>query len=105
MPPDLMIHLVKKNLQRKFFQKKEGKWTIYQSSGGKTKAITPSHDPKASLKEVITRDCANETVEKSPGGHDSFVDMILQMLTYLPPKRISPEQGLQHPFIVEKVNV
>ena len=94
MPPDEMIHQVKKNRQRKFFQKKDGKWTIKQSTGGKAEAITPSHNPKASLVEVITRASANENVD-----HESFVDMVFQMLAYQPQNRMSPEEGLQHQFI------
>ncbi len=105
MLPDEMIHQVKKTRQRKFFQKKDGKWTIKQSNGGKTNAITPSHNRKASLKAVMTKACTNENVEKSSGDHENFVNMVLQMLTYTPQNRISPEEGLQHPFIVEKVNV
>ena len=103
MPPDEMIQQVKKDRQSKFFQKNEGKWTIKQShsTGGKTNAITPSHNPKASLTEAIAKACTN--VKKSHGDHDSFVDMILQMLTYQPQNRIRPEQGLQHSFIVEKL--
>jgi len=104
MPPDEMIQQVKKDRQSKFFQKNEGKWTIKQShsTGGKTNAITPSHNPKAALTEAIAKACTN--VKKSHEDHDSFVDMILQMLTYQPQNRIRPEQGLQHSFIVEKLS-
>mmetsp|Transcript_23521 Transcript_23521/g.40070 ORF Transcript_23521/g.40070 Transcript_23521/m.40070 type:complete len:646 (+) Transcript_23521:93-2030(+) len=102
MPPDEMIQQVKKDRQSKFFQKNEGKWTIKQShsTGGKTNAITPSHNPKASLTEAIAKACTN--VKKSHVDH-GFVDMILQMLTYQPQNRFRPEQGLQHSFIVEKL--
>lgn len=103
MPPDEMIHQVSKKRQRKFFQKRDGKWTIKQSKGGKTKSITPSNNPMASLKEAISRACRNK--EKSKGDNDGFVEMILQMLTYQPQNRIRPDQSLQHPFIVETVNV
>ena len=102
MPPDEMINQLKKKLQRKFFRKKEGEWTIKQSARGKTNAITPSHNPNASLKEAISRAC---TKEKSCEDHDRFVDMILLMLTYQAQGRISPAQGLQHPFITQTANV
>eukprot|EP00574_Skeletonema_japonicum_P000293 CAMPEP_0201739184 /NCGR_PEP_ID=MMETSP0593-20130828/45645_1 /ASSEMBLY_ACC=CAM_ASM_000672 /TAXON_ID=267983 /ORGANISM="Skeletonema japonicum, Strain CCMP2506" /LENGTH=526 /DNA_ID=CAMNT_0048233437 /DNA_START=144 /DNA_END=1724 /DNA_ORIENTATION=+ len=101
MPPDEMIHQVKKVRQRTFFERMDGGWwAIKQTSGhDASQLIIPSHDPKSSLKDVIASACAKtDKPKENQEDHDSFVDMIFQMLTYQPENRLHPHQALKHPF-------
>lgn len=65
--------------------------------------IIPSPDPIASLKSILqTATRKKKTTEKGAPSvnYDIFVDLIYKMLTYDPLERISPDEALQHPFIV-----
>ena len=101
MPPDEMIYKVKKDRQLAFFEREREWWAIKQTPGhDANQLIIPSHDPKSSLKEVITRASAKANKPKeNQKERDSFVDMVFQMLTYQPENRLRPDQALHHPFI------
>lgn len=68
--------------------------------------VTPSTDPIASLKAVIT--AGNKQQKKFPPSeaynsqknYAMFVDLVYKMLTYDPELRIKPTEALNHPFIV-----
>ena len=65
--------------------------------------IIPSPDPIASLKSILqTATRKKKTADKVAASvnYDIFVDLIYKMLTYDPLERISPDEALQHPFIV-----
>eukprot|EP00984_Skeletonema_dohrnii_P035055 scaffold34602_cov129-Skeletonema_dohrnii-CCMP3373.AAC.5 len=102
MPPDEMIHQVKKDRQLTFFEMENGEWWAIRQSPGldASQLIIPSHDPMSSLKEAIDRSCASkEKPKENQEEHDKFVDMVFQMLTYQPENRLRPDQALCHPFL------
>lgn len=67
--------------------------------------IVPSHDPIASLSQVIRAETQrkkkyppNET-GNSMRNYGLFVDLIHRMLSFDPKERITPQVALRHPFI------
>ena len=85
--------------RKQFFERQGKTWTIRQTSEASqqrpSSPIVPSQNPIASLKAVF----ANKTEPERAQDYDNFADMIFQMLTYDPKRRIRPEEALQHPFI------
>lgn len=86
------------------------RWVLKQkdaSAEAAAKSIVPSVDPLASLAEVIGTETSRKKKypTNEPGqssrSYDMFVDLIHRTLTYDPQKRISPDDALRHPFIVE----
>jgi serine/threonine protein kinase len=67
--------------------------------------IVPSHDPIASLMEVIRAETNRKKkyppseTGNSPRNYEVFVDLIHRMLAYDPRHRIKPLEALEHPFI------
>ena len=105
MPPDTVISQMKKNRQLMFFEKEqEGWWAIKQTPGlDASQLIIPSHDPIASLRGAISRACVGKKKpQELQEQYDDFVDMIFQMLSYEPKKRLRPCRAVKyHPFIVK----
>ena len=66
------------------------------ASGTTTITNTPAGRPGTTTTES-TRTSGSTPVNYS---YDSFVDLIYRMLAYIPEERITPDQALQHPFIV-----
>lgn len=67
--------------------------------------IVPSHEPIASLSQVIRVEAQrkkkyppNET-GNSMRNYGLFVDLIHRMLSFDPKERITPQEALSHPFI------
>lgn len=66
-----------------------------------TLPIVPSSDPVASLLQV-TKGNTNTPADGPEATmiYGMFVDLIHQMLAYRPEERITPEEALQHPFLL-----
>lgn len=110
MVPTDMIERAGETPRIQFFEKiglpgEHERWVIRQgstkSSSPKPKII-PSDDPIKSLREVIgaQRNRTSSESGNTPENYSMFVDLINRMLAYDPEERISPEEALQHPFIV-----
>jgi len=109
MLPDEMILKANDQQRQQFFERivKYGReeWTIKQKDDQQGELLIPSHDPIASLKEVVGADSNREKRYLSPEhasnaiNYDKFVDLIYKMLAYLPSNRVRPDEALRHPFI------
>lgn len=114
MVPDEMLNRGGDQQRLQFFEKiglpgEHERWVIKQtntkssspSRSSKTK-IVPSMDPIKSLTEVIgaQRNRTSSESGNTPENYKMFVDLIHRMLAYNPEDRISPEEALQHPFIL-----
>lgn len=115
MVPTEMLERAGDTQRLQFFEKiglpgEHERWAIRQTS---TKAssspsrsskpkIVPSEDPIKSLREVIgaQRNRTSSESGNTPENYKMFVDLIHRMLAYDPEERISPEEALQHPFII-----
>lgn len=96
-----------------FFEQRQGRWTIKQTADGaplppSASPITPSSDPIASLKLVVSKEAnqkkkfSQEDSNQMERSYDRFVDLIHRMLSYNPLERITPSQALDHPFITNQ---
>jgi dual specificity tyrosine-phosphorylation-regulated kinase 1 len=108
MIPDDMLNQVDEKNKVKFFERPSilsREWVIKRKDKQQER-IVPSSDPISSLKDILqTEERKMKANEKgggsSPGvNYDMFVDLIYRMLTYDPLERISPDEAMQHPFIV-----
>lgn len=115
MTPTEMIERASDQHRLQFFEKiglpgENERWVIKQTSSkssspsrssGKAK-IVPSTDPIKSLTDVIgaQRNRTSSESGNTPENYRMFVDLIHRMLAYNPEERISPEEALQHPFIL-----
>ena len=114
MVPDEMLERAADQARLQFFEKiglpgEHERWAIKQtntkssspSRSSKT-MIVPSMDPVKSLTEVIgaQRNRTSSESGNTPENYKMFVDLIHRMLAYDPEERITPEEALQHPFIV-----
>lgn len=111
MVPTGMIERAGETQKSQFFEKiglpgENERWVIRQrnskSSSSPKPEIIPSDDPIKSLREVIgaQRNRTSSESANTPENYTMFVDLINRMLAYDPEERISPEEALQHPFIL-----
>lgn len=101
MVPTDMIERASETPKSQFFERiglpgEHERWVIRQSN------TIPSDDPIKSLREVIgaQRNRTSSESGNTPENYKMFVDLINRMLAYEPEERISPEEALQHPFIL-----
>ncbi|GKY98133.1 hypothetical protein MPSEU_000771100 [Mayamaea pseudoterrestris] len=134
MVPDPMLDKANDSIKYQFFEKTKTlsgyeEWQLRQSkapsgkqasdakessnSGGGTSSpesepkspVTPSQDPIASLREVITAGSRQKKkyppseTYNSQRNYDMFVDLVYKMLAYRPEDRINPTEALKHPFL------
>jgi len=96
MLPDSMLEQSSDKQKLQFFERKHNsrRWCLKTREGCET--VMPSTNPIQSLGEVIDGDSSGQ----NPTLNTMFVDLIHRMLTYRPEERITPEEAMQHPFIV-----
>ena len=105
MIPDDMLNQVDEKHKVKFFERPSilsREWVIKRKEKQQERII-PSSDPIASLKDILQTEARKKKVNEKGGppvNYDMFVDLIQRMLTYDPLERISPDEAMQHPFIV-----
>lgn len=113
MVPDIMLQSTDEQHLAHFFEQRDGRWTIKQTSDGTplpatSTPIVPSSDPIATLKEIVSKDSSQkkkfspEDKDQIERSYEWFVDLIRRMLTYRPQDRISPSAALEHPFITNQ---
>ncbi len=96
MVPDEILDRMGEQQRNQFFERgRDGRWVL-RPKEGQTESITPSQNPRESLKEVLRES------SDSPGNYDAFVDLIYEMLAYKPEDRIAPGQALVHQFMIER---
>jgi len=94
MLPDSMLEQSADERKLQFFQQNPvtRRWALKPKEG--SDLVKPSTDPIRSLGDVIGTD------PNDIHCNTMFIDLIHRMLTYRPEDRITPEQAMQHPFIV-----
>ncbi|KAL3786974.1 hypothetical protein HJC23_005485 [Cyclotella cryptica] len=113
MVPSNMLDKTDDQHRIHFFEQRQGTWTIKQTADGaplppSATPITPSSDPIASLKFVVSKEASQkkafsqEDSIQTARAYDRFVDLIHRMLAYNPRERITPGQALEHPFITNQ---
>lgn len=117
MVPTEMLERAGEPQRLQFFEKVglEDRWAIRQTNSKSSSSssssspsrsskakIEPSADPVQSLTQVIgaQRNRTSSESGNTPQNYKMFVDLIHRMLAYDPEERITPEEALQHPFIL-----
>jgi len=112
MIPKKMIDNASDKHREQFFERNGNEWILKQNPPSSTeqkrwKPTVASSNPKASLGEVIGAETLRKKKypQNEPGNssrsHELFVDFIYRTLSYDPSERMKPDEGMQHPFILE----
>lgn len=99
--PDEILNRVEEDHRSQFFIRVHNKWLLKQkeeSINSPSLIVMPSLDPIASLMGVLENRMRSNNEPAS--SYESFVDLIYRMLAYNPDERITPEESMLHPFIV-----
>jgi len=112
MIPSTMMEKTNEKNRTQYFGKDDIGWYLKKKKGNnntrKQRIVHPDDiDTKNALSEIIIEESKKKKQnmhnepEHSSYNYGLFIDMIEKMLKYDPSNRLTPDEALKHPFIIE----